>query len=63
MHDEAFQKDIAREQQLFEGILRRLTEMNMMKDLGGYDAKVITPAGPGAKLRTRTLNMFVILEF
>ena len=60
MQDEAFQKDIAREQQLFEGILKRLQEMNLLKDLGGYDAKVITPAGPGGKIGTRTVNIFVM---
>ena len=45
VQEETHQKDIARTQQLFEGVIKRLEEINLVKDYGGYKAQVISPAG------------------
>jgi capsular exopolysaccharide synthesis family protein len=60
IQDEAFRKDIAREQQLFESIVKRLQEMDLFKDSGGYNASVIAPAGPPAKVGPRMVPIFVL---
>ena len=45
--DETYRNDIARTQQLFESVLGRLEEINLVKDYGGYKTQVIVPAGGG----------------
>jgi capsular exopolysaccharide synthesis family protein len=37
-------------QQFFSGIMKRLQEINLVKEHGGYSAKVISPAGVGWKV-------------
>lgn len=48
--DEAFRKEILRTQQLFEGVVKRLEEVNLVRDYGGYKAQVISPAGHGVQI-------------
>lgn len=48
--DETFRKEIARTQQLFDGVVKRLEEINLVRDYGGYKAQVISPAGDGVQI-------------
>jgi capsular exopolysaccharide synthesis family protein len=46
--DEAYRLEIARSQQLFDAISKRLDEVSMLKNFaGGYEAETIAPARPG----------------
>ena len=47
VENEAFRKDINRMQQLFDGVVKRLEEVNLIKDYGGYKTQVISPASAG----------------
>lgn len=58
--DDTFRKDIAREQQLFESVVKRLQEINLLKDLGGYDIRCIAPAGAAWKVGQKTVPVFVV---
>jgi capsular exopolysaccharide synthesis family protein len=50
--------DLARTQQLFDSVLKRLQEINLVKDMGGYDAQAISPPGPGARVGPRATPIF-----
>jgi capsular exopolysaccharide synthesis family protein len=50
IQDESFRKDIGLTQQLLDQILKRLEEVNLVRDYGGFEAKVIAPPTPGAKI-------------
>lgn len=43
LEDRRLREEIARMQLLFEPIIRRLEEIKLVRDLGGFDAEVITP--------------------
>jgi len=48
--DETFRNDIARTQQLFDGVVKRLEEINLVQDNDGYKAQVISPASTGEQI-------------
>lgn len=48
--DQTFRDDIARTQRLFEGVVKRLEEVNLIKDYGNLKAEVLSPAGRGWKV-------------
>jgi capsular exopolysaccharide synthesis family protein len=50
IQDEAYRSDIARTQQLYEQTIKRLQEINLVRDFGGYEARVINPPGGGGKI-------------
>jgi uncharacterized protein involved in exopolysaccharide biosynthesis len=47
VQDEAFRTNIARSQALYDGIVKRLQDVNLAKEFGGYEARVIAPPGSG----------------
>src|SRR5439155_14424338 len=47
--DEVFRADIARKQRLFDGIVKRLNDADLVKEVGGYDAKLISKPQAGKK--------------
>jgi len=51
--DETYRNDISRTQQLFEGVVKRLEEVNLIKDYGGYKTQVISPAGIGVQIEPK----------
>ncbi len=53
VQDETYRAEILRSQQLFETIIKRLTEINLLKDLGGYHAQNIAPASTGGAVASR----------
>jgi capsular exopolysaccharide synthesis family protein len=60
IQDDSLHNEIAREQQLFESVLKRLQEINLLKDIGGYDLQVLSPAGPGGRLGEKTVPILVV---
>jgi capsular exopolysaccharide synthesis family protein len=50
IQDEAFRTDIARTTKVLDQTLKRLEEINLVRDFGGYEARVISEPGPGGKV-------------
>src|SRR5262249_22135022 len=59
MKDEAFRNDITRSEQLYAGIIKRLQEMNLARDGGGFDARPLARPGPGYKVAPNTTQVFL----
>ncbi len=57
--NESYRTDIARSQQLFDAIAKRLDEVSILKNVeGGYEAEIINPPGVGAKVAPKALSVF-----
>jgi succinoglycan biosynthesis transport protein ExoP len=50
LEDEQFRSSIARTHELCDGIIKRLQDMNLVKDYGGFEARIIAPATRGEKV-------------
>jgi capsular exopolysaccharide synthesis family protein len=50
LEEQQLRNDIVRLQQLHEGAIKRLAELNLVRDSGGFDARTIAPPGPGVKV-------------
>jgi capsular exopolysaccharide synthesis family protein len=61
--EETYRNDIARSQQLYDSIIKRLQELNFVKDYGGYDARVITPPSAGVKVGPRAMPIVTVAAF
>ncbi len=57
--DETFRAEISRTQQLFNGVVKRLEELNLIKDYGGVSTQLIAPPRPGAQIQP---NLRIILS-
>ena len=57
--DRAFREDIGRLQALFEPIIRRLEEIKLIRELGGFDAQVIAPPLPGGRTGTGAIQIIL----
>ncbi len=64
VQDELLRADLTRTQQLYDSIVKRLQEVNLVKDLGGFEAVVIVPPGlsetpaPGKARELGTMSFF-----
>lgn len=47
IQDEGFRNDIARTSKIFEGVVKRLDEISLVKNYGGYEMSVISPPAAG----------------
>jgi len=56
--DDNFRNDLIRSQQLYDGIIKRLQDVDLNKGTGGYDARVTSWAKPGRKVGPRILLVF-----
>lgn len=54
--EESIRNDITRSQQLYDGIIKRLQEVDFSKTAGGYDARVISWAKPGRQVAPKLLT-------
>ncbi len=52
IQDASHRADIARTQQVYDQTIGRLKEINLIRDFGGYDAKVISTPGRGIRAGT-----------
>jgi polysaccharide biosynthesis transport protein len=59
IEDENYQADIARTQQMCDGIIKRLTEINMSREAGGFDAAAISKPAIGGKVAPNFLYFLV----
>lgn len=50
VEDELFRQQIARSQRLFESVMKRLEEINLTKNYGGYNVQRIDPPAPGYQI-------------
>ncbi|MBI3466418.1 MAG: polysaccharide biosynthesis tyrosine autokinase, partial [Planctomycetes bacterium] len=48
--DESLRSDIARTQQLFDSVVKRLQEINIAADYGGYNTQVLSTASPAGQV-------------
>jgi capsular exopolysaccharide synthesis family protein len=55
VEDEGYRTAIERQQRLYDTVIKQLQQLDLAKDLGGYDARVIAPPGPGKKIRPNAL--------
>jgi uncharacterized protein involved in exopolysaccharide biosynthesis len=51
IEDEGFRNDIDRQQRLYDSIIKQLQHIDLVKDMGSYDARTISPPGAGKKVR------------
>lgn len=63
IQDEALRTDIVRTQQLYDGIIKRLQDVGLVKDVGGYDAKTIASPTFGKKVAPKVILVFPIAAF
>jgi capsular exopolysaccharide synthesis family protein len=61
--DEAFRSRIARSRQLWESASKRLEEINVLKQFGGFEAEVISPARAGSKVYPLPVPILAIAGF
>ena len=64
--DENMRHDIRRTSQLFEGVVKRLEEVSLLKDYGQMKIRVLSEPGPGwqvAPIMSRILGLGVTLGF
>jgi uncharacterized protein involved in exopolysaccharide biosynthesis len=50
LRGESLRREIERSQELYDTVVNRLREMNLIKDYGGYITEVIAPMQPGQKV-------------
>jgi capsular exopolysaccharide synthesis family protein len=50
IQDEKYRADIEGSKQLFDAVVKRVDEANLLKQFGGFSAQSISPPGPGVKV-------------
>ncbi len=56
---ESYRTEIARSQQLFDAVAKRLDEVSILKNFaGGFEAEIIAPAEVGTKVAPKPLSVF-----
>jgi capsular exopolysaccharide synthesis family protein len=63
IQDETFRSEINRMKLMFEVVLKRLDEINLIKDYGGITAEVICPPDPGYQVRPQLLKALLAAGF
>jgi len=53
VQEETARNEIMRTQQLFNGVVKRLEEMNLIQDYGGVNTQLISPPGIGARVKPK----------
>jgi capsular exopolysaccharide synthesis family protein len=60
MQDEGYRNEIFRMRQLFEAVVKRLQELSLFKEQGGYKAQVISSAVPGWQVEPNFFRIMVM---
>lgn len=63
VEDEKHRRDIMLTEKLLDTIVKRLEDVNLVKNVGGYDAKTIAPPIPGKKIHPNGLIIFPVALF
>jgi len=61
--DDTYRTEISRNQQLWDSISKRLAEVNLLKDFGGFECQSISPALAGWKVGPKPVPIFVVAAF
>ena len=56
LEEERLRGDISRLQLLYEGTIKRLAEINLVRDAGGFDARTLSQPGIGSKVAPSALQ-------
>jgi len=59
IQDAEFRNGITRTEELYDGLVKRMQEAGLVKDYGGFEARVIAPAGAGKKIYPSLLIVLV----
>lgn len=60
LQDEIFRKDLSQTEAHYDAAIKRLAEVNLIKGLGGYDTRVISPPTGGLCVEPNPLLVFPI---
>lgn len=60
IRDDEFRRGIDRTQALYEGVLKRLHDVAMVKQYGGFEARIIAPPGTGKKVLPKAMTIFPV---
>ncbi len=63
LRDETFRSELARKQQLFDVVIKRLEEISLTNDLGGYAATVVSAAKPGEMVEPNLVKILLVACF
>jgi capsular exopolysaccharide synthesis family protein len=63
LQDDRLRNQIIQNRQLLESITKRLSEINLVKDFGGYEARKISPASYAKKVSPNAYTVFPIAAF
>jgi capsular exopolysaccharide synthesis family protein len=63
MQEDSLHNDITRTQQLYDAILKRLQEVGLVKEAGGYDAQILSPPSRSWKVEPKAAIIFPIAAF
>lgn len=63
IEDERLNKETLRLERLYDGILSQLKAIDMTRDFGGYDAKILSEPGPGWQIEPRAFPIFSVAIF
>jgi capsular exopolysaccharide synthesis family protein len=58
LQDESLRNDLTRTQQLFDNVRQRLAEVDLVKNLGGFDAETLSPPGRGWRVGPQPFPIF-----
>jgi capsular exopolysaccharide synthesis family protein len=58
LEEERLSNNLKQSRELLNGIVKRLSELSLVKDFGGYEAKSIAPPGLGRKVSPNPLTVF-----
>jgi capsular exopolysaccharide synthesis family protein len=59
IQEEAFVTDIGRTRELYEQTIKQLQGINLARDFGGYDSRIISPPRIGAKISPKAAQIFL----
>ncbi len=60
VQDETFHSEISRTQQLFSAVVKRLDEINLIKDYAGITMQVVSPPGPGVQVAPKLTSIMML---
>ncbi len=58
--DETYRNEIGRTQRLFDGVIKRLEEINLVKDYGGISTQIISPPDNGRQVQPKLALILTI---
>jgi succinoglycan biosynthesis transport protein ExoP len=61
--DEMLRSDITRTQQLYDGLIKRVQDIGLAKDAGGYDPQTIAPPSVGKQVAPRPVLILPVALF